>query len=401
MIPLEKAIEIINGEIDPLSPCNVKIGDALNRVLAEDIIAGIDVPGFRTSSMDGIAIRYADLESAGPWNLPIQATSAAGGQIESSLLPAHAIKIMTGAPLIKGADTVIPIEEVGLSGETVAIRLKPDRGAFVRQVGDDIERGTTLYKSGKRIDPMDIGVLASIGASEVMVYNIPRISLLSTGNEIVEPGGVLQPGQIYNSNNQTLSALLARDGYGSPIEVASLKDDPDEIEANLKRLIEKSDLLIASGGVSVGDFDYIPSILKKLGSKILFHGVAVKPGKPVLLAEIDGKVLLGLPGNPVSALVGYHVFVRRVVFRMMNNTFEPEIVPASLGDSLEIKGDRFAYIGGKLEKHGSTYIVFPAKRQQSGRLSSMIGVNCLIGVQGGSRTFPKGKEVQAELLWGK
>jgi len=398
MITLKEALEIIEKEVTQLEPESVPLFEALGCVLREDIVSPMDVPRFANSAMDGFAIRLSDLPGAGPWRLPIQKIIAAGDSSDDVLKEGYAAKIMTGAPLPEGADSVIRIEDVSIDNDHVIIENKPPKDNFVRPVGDDIKKGELLYKKGVLLDPVAIGILASIGRSEVKVTARPKITILSTGSELVMPGKELPRGKIYSSNDYVLRSLLKKDGH----EISNgFKKSTDEIDS-LCKILEDSlanyDLVISSGGVSMGDYDLIPQAVEKIGGGILFHKTYVKPGKPVLLARINGRWLLGLPGNPVSVVVGYHLYARRVIAKLSGLEYRIRKGRAVLGADLSVKGTRFCVVGARLEETENGVIVFPSIRQQSGRLSSIKGTNGFIFVEGETRTIGKGTEVDIEWM---
>ncbi len=372
--------------------------DAAGCALESDVIAAINVPEFRSSVMDGIAVRRSDLGGSGPWKLKIQGTIAAGGSPELELMPGCTFKIMTGAPLPNGADLVFPIEDIGIESDFAIIGKLLSHEDYIRPIGDDISKGTTLYSAGDILKPVDIGVLVSLGLTQIKAILKPNIGIFSTGSEIVEPGEKLGPGQIYDSNNVVLRALLARDGHHIANEKTVIADDPDSISRNLEAALNDHDLLITTGGVSMGDFDFIPRQVKALGGEIIFHKVAVKPGKPILLARFGKKYLVGLPGNPVSVIAGYHLFARRVISRLMGIAYAPRNAQACLGCDLAVDGNRFYLAGARLEESGGKVIAYPSARQKSGRLSSVAGIDGFIFVDGGTRTIPKGSRVYCEWL---
>ena len=398
MITLKEALGIIEEEVTRIEPVSVPLLEALGCVLQEDIISAIDVPQFANSAMDGFAIRLSDLKGAGPWRLPIQKIIAAGDSSGESLRERYAAKIMTGAPLPEGADSVIRIEDVSIDADHVIIEIKPPKDNFVRPVGDDIKKGELLYKKGVLLDPVAIGILVSIGRSDAKIIPKPRITVISTGSELLKPGEELSPGKIFNSNDFVLKSLLKKDGH----EIShSFKTSTDEIE-ELCEIFEGNlagcDLIISSGGVSMGDFDLIPQAIEKIGGEILFHKAFVKPGKPVLLARIRNRWLLGLPGNPVSVVVGYHLYAKRIMAKLSGLKYRSGKGKALLGGDLSIKGSRFCVVGAYIEENESGNIVFPSIRQQSGRLLSIKGINGFIFVEGGSRTISKGTEVDVEWM---
>ena len=398
MITLNEALKNIDGAVGELPMVLAPLTEALGGCLGEDIVAPFDVPDFASSAMDGVAIRVSDLKGDGPWSLPIHAVIAAGDFIDESLLPMNAVRIMTGAPLITGADTVIPIEDIRIDNDRVVITARPEKGDFVRPAGDDITEGRQLYSKGDVLGVIDIGVLASIGLNEVEIVSVPRIALISTGSEIVEPGNKLRPGQIYNTNNFVIQALLKKDGYKVDLIKKISHDDVDVLHRAIKGCLDNSELIISTGGVSKGDFDFIPQAIEKLGGTVLFHGVSIKPGKPIIVANIRDSWIVGLPGNPVSAVVGYHLFVKKIISRMQGCFYTPRTALAILKSDLVIEGDRFYIVGARLTESDGELAAFPAQRQKSGRLSSIAGINGFIMVDGGSRVIGKGSQVHVEWI---
>jgi molybdopterin molybdotransferase len=398
MIPLAEAFKIIENEIPILPPVRVPLLEASGCRLEEDIASPIDVPGFTNSAMDGYSLRLADLKGAGPWRLPIQKIIAAGDSSRGELKAGHASKIMTGAPLPEGADSVIPVEDVSVDSGHVVIAQKPPGSEFVRPRGDDIKKGQSLFRKGAVLDPVAVGILASIGKGEVQVTPRPRIAVLSTGSEIVNPGEELRPGQIYNSNDFVLKSLLYKDGHEISQNLSTSIDDVEELCKAITESLADYNLAISSGGVSMGDFDLIPQAVKEIGGEILFHKVFVKPGKPVLLARIGKGWLLGLPGNPVSTVVGYHLYAKRIIAKLSGLEYRVRGGRGILGEDLSVKGSRFCYIGARLEEGDKGILVHPSVRQKSGRLSSIAGINGFISIEGGTRTVPKGSEVDIEWL---
>lgn len=348
--------------------------------------------------MDGVALRVADLEGEGPWRLPIQSVIEAGDTTVHTLIDKHTVKIMTGAPLAEGADAVIPVEDVSLDADRVTIAEKPKVGAFIRPLGNDITSGQVLYRQGDPIRPGDIGILASIGLTQVTVIPKPRIALVSTGSEIVEPGADLKHGQIFDSNIPTLYSLLTYDRYPVATQMRVSTNELGPLRDKLRECLENHDLVITTGAVSMGDFDFIPDVVEALGGKTLFHKLAVKPGKPTLMADFGGCWLLSLPGNPVSALMGYHLYVRRIVSLLMGFRYEPPTSQAMLGSDVTVTGKRFNIVGARLENTADGLIAYPTQRQESGRLSSTLGINGLIMIEAGAKTLKKGNTVLVELM---
>ena len=399
MISLQEAHEKIEKTVEKLPPIEAQLSGVAGCILAAEIMAPINVPDFPSSVMDGIAIRIDDLKGVGPWRMPIQKVIEAGSADQDALAPGGAVKIMTGAPLPDGADTVVPVEEISFESGYVILIDRPTKGQHVRPLGNDILKGQILFKKGTVLSPIDVAILASLGLSAVKVVPRPRITLISTGSEIVRPGRKLRRGQIYDSNYAFLRSMLTHDGHHLREQIRMIEDEPDNISRPLQESGEENDLVVTTGAVSVGDFDFIPGEIERLGGEIIFHKVRIKPGKPILLARIGKCWLVGLPGNPVSAVVCYHLFVRRVISRLMGIPYKPKSLMARLGGDLVIKGDRCMIIGARFEKTLDGIIAHPAARQSSGRLSSIKGIDGFIQLEGGSRTVPRGSEVYGEWLY--
>ncbi len=398
MISLEKAFELIESSVDKHPAVSVPVASAVGCGLANEIRSPLDIPGFASSSMDGIAFRVADLEGEPPWRLTLEGVIAAGDDPRRRLTMGHCVKIMTGAPLPKGANAVVKIEEVGFESGRAVIDTKPNVGQYVRTIGDDIRRGVLVYRKGTILKSVDAGVLASIGLTTVKAIPRPKIAVLSTGSEIIKPGQPLNPGQIYNSNETTLQSLLAKDGFSNVDILPAVNDEPELILDTLKSALSSHKVVITVGGVSMGDFDFIPQIVQKLEGEVIFHKVAIKPGKPVLLAKHSKSWLIGLPGNPVSVVVSYHTFVKRLLSRLMGIEFNPETVDAKLSKAVEASGQRVKAIGTILEESEKGYIAHASVRQKSGRLSSIKSIDGIFYIPAKVNKISAGKTVKVEKL---
>ncbi len=398
MITLSDAWRLIDSNIGPLDPVESPLLEAAGCVLAGDVVAPINVPEFANSAMDGIAVRSADIIGNGPWRFPIQRTVGAGDEIDEPLREGYAVKIMTGAALPRGADKIVPVEQVKFENDFAIF--ETDGGEnHVRPAGDDIKKGDVLFKKGEVLGPFELGVLASLGMTSIGIIPRPRIAFFPTGSEIVEPGVPLKPGQIYDANNIVMRALLRQHGFILDPVKRVIFDDPKAISAELVGCLDSHDLIITIGGVSMGDFDFIPKVVRDIGGEIIFHKVAIKPGKPVLLARFGSRWLLGLPGNPVSVAVGYHLFVRRTLARLMGTPYKPRGGRTILGHDVSIHGDRLCLVGTKIEVDTEgRFISYPSIRQKSNRLSSIQGIDGWVFIDGGTKTVPAGTEVYTEWL---
>jgi molybdopterin molybdotransferase len=399
MIKLTQARKIIDDNVKPLDPVKVPIDEAVGCAVAETITSPINVPGFACSKMDGVAIRYKDLNGRKPWELPLQNVVAAGDNPDQELFSKHAVKIMTGAPVISGADTVVKVEDVRFEGNTVVLSENITEGQFVRETGDDTKIGDRLFKPGDVLTPVDIGVLASVGLTHVMVIPRPKVAILCTGSELVSPGQSLLPGQIYDSNRSILQSLIQKQNLPQKEIVTMVPDKKEKLAGIMENCLKGTDLVITSGGVSMGDYDYLPEVIRLLGGEILFHKVRVKPGKPVLVARIGQTWVVSLPGNPVSVVACYHLYARRIIALLMNQNCEPFRSRAILKNDVTVKGDRLCLVGVKLVFEKNMPAAYPSVRQDSGRISSISGINGFILLDTDIRSLKSGDEVIVEGLY--
>lgn len=317
MIPLEEA------QAEVLAACRAKpaqvlpVADALGLVLAETVHAAEAVPPFRNTAMDGYAVHAADVAGAGPDSparLKIVGTLAAGRPPAAPVGRGEALRIMTGALFPDGADAVAIVEDTRTDGDTVEVLAPSQAGAHIRAAGEDIREGQELFPAGTVLGPGHLGVLCSVGCQKVTVVPAPVVGVLSTGDELVEGDVRLQPGQIRDSNRRTLLSLLARDGF-RPVNLGIARDDEGAIEGALRRAAQSCDAILTSGGVSMGDFDYVKAVLDRIG-RMRWMQVAIRPAKPFAFGLVGGTPVFGLPGNPVSSMVSYEVLARPGLRRM-------------------------------------------------------------------------------------
>ena len=313
LMSVEQAIDNILSSASAVEQVeNVEVLDALHRVLAEDLKSSIDVPGYDNSAMDGYAVRSEDCQTSGAV-LPVSQRIPAG-QVGTLLQPGTAARIFTGAPVPEGADAVIMQEMTEADGDKVTINAVVKAGSNVRRAGEDISNGSVVLKAGRRLRAQELGLLASVGLAGFKVKRKLKVATFFTGDEIVLPGQPLKPGQIYNSNRYTLRGLL----QSMNCDVIDLGIVPDTLDDTLKVLKEAAacaDLVITSGGVSVGEEDYVRIALQQLGELSMWR-IAMKPGKPVAFGKVDGAIFMGLPGNPVSVFVTFLLFARSLILKM-------------------------------------------------------------------------------------
>ncbi|MFD1384128.1 gephyrin-like molybdotransferase Glp [Rhodanobacter aciditrophus] len=308
LMPLQQALEKAQGELQiKVAQETINLSQALNRVLAKDVIAPLDVPPAANSAMDGYAINTADFEQSKQPLLKVSQRITAGDPTEP-LKPGTCARIFTGAELPLGANAVVMQEDTQLEEEAVRFLATPSHGENVRPAGQDIQQGSTILRRGKRLSPVDLGVIASVGITTVEVYQPLKVGILTTGDELVTPGQPLKAGQIYNSNGPLLEALIQTAGH----QVSLHKHAEDSIESTEQALLELSqvaDVIISTGGVSVGDEDHVKATIEKHGQLHLWK-IAIKPGKPLVFAKVMETPFIGLPGNPSSTLVTFHLFAR-------------------------------------------------------------------------------------------
>ena len=419
MISVEQALEKILGYVDVLGEELSPILGCLGQVLAEDIYSGIDVPPLDNAAMDGYALRSEDTHGASqqsPRFLRVIDTVAAGSISEYEVEPGTAIRIMTGAPIPKGADCVVRFEdtdeaqrkgsatgqqlpaEIGILGEVTA-------GLSIRRAGEDITAGSIVLHKGVVIRPSEVGVLASLGLSTVMVIRRPVVAILATGDELVDINQPLPAGKIYNSNTYSVAALVMRYG-GIPRILGIALDSEDSLVAGLRRGLE-ADMLITIGGVSAGDYDVVKDVLAKEG-EIAFWTVRMKPGKPLAFGTIRGRSgagvarnipHLGLPGNPVSAMVTFELFARPAILKMMGkkNLAKPTI-DAVIENRMVNSGGRRILARAIVEKRGGQYFARLTGPQGSGILTSMTLANGLVIVPEDKAEVKAGDVVQVMML---
>ncbi len=397
MIRVQKALEIILGALRPLPPEKVSILDARTRVLAEDVFAPRDLPPRDNSAMDGYACRHADLEAGVP--LRIVGNAPAGGEGPAALAPGEAVKIMTGAPITPGADTVVPVEEATASGERLEVSRPPPKGAHVRPAGEDVRAGERVLPRGTVVRPAEVGMLASLGRSFVLVHQQPRVAVLATGDEIVDLDASADGGKIVNSNSYGVAAQVAESG-GIAVLLGIGRDDPSGLLEMLERAIH-CDVVITTGGVSMGDYDFVRPALAESGVAVQFWQVAMKPGKPVVFGLRGRSPVFGLPGNPVSAMVGFEEFVRPALRLLQGHRrlFRPvfEAVVSDKAGSVRGRPGRLEFVRCRVERGGAGLEIVGMKRQGSGVLKTLVESNALLLVPEDSEGVGPGDRVRVQI----
>ncbi len=363
-LTVEAALARILADVVPGGSEEVALSQAYGRLLAEPVLAPLSLPPWANSAMDGFAVRAADL----PGTLRVLETIAAGSVGRHVVEPGTASRIMTGAPVPAGADAIVMVEDTSSEGDRVAIAVGARLGQHIRREGADVQRGARAFEPGARLTPGAVGLLASLGLARVRVARRPRVAILSTGDEVVAPGLPLGPGQIYSSNNHALVGLVLAAG-AEPVDCGNVGDDREALRAAFADAAARADLVVSTGGVSVGDFDHV----KEVVGAIDFWRVAMKPGKPLAYGRLAGRPFFGLPGNPVSCMVNFLQFVRPVIRRTMGdpNPFLP-VVHATLRSPLRRATGRVELLRVRLEREGGQLFAVPAGRHQgSGNVVGM------------------------------
>ncbi len=393
LLTVDEALEGILTRIRPLGTRETPLLDAIGRTLAADVVADRDVPPFRNSAMDGYAVRGADVATA-PVRLKVIGTVAAGAMPDRAVHPGEAMRIMTGAPMPDGADTVVRVEDTDNADDVVTVTAPTKAGISVRQAGEDLTQGTTVLPKGTVLRPAEIGVLASLGVPKPLVIARPRVAVMATGDEIVEPSEVPGPGKIRNSNSYSLASAIWTSGCGPWLRPV-VRDTPDSLRAALHDAME-ADAIVTSGGVSVGDHDWVKPVVSEMG-RIDVWAIAIRPGRPLAFGEIRGVggrtvPIFGLPGNPVSALLTFELFVRPALLKMSGRTklFRPR-AQAKLLDAVDKPAElRFFARGIYDATAGTVRLTGP---QGSGILRSMALANCLLDLPPGPESFAAGETV--------
>jgi len=401
-MPVEKAREHIRAFLSPVTAVErLNIRAALGRILAEDVISPVNVPQHDNSAMDGYAVRFSDLNADAESKLKIIGTSFAGKPFQGTAGPGQAVRIMTGAVIPAGTDTVIQQEKAKAAGDYVAVMPVPKKGTNTRSAGEDLRAGEPALKRGHPVQPAEIGMMASLGIGEVAVYRKLRVAFFSTGDELVAIGQPLGPGQIYDSNRYTIYGLLVRLGC-EVLDMGVIRDTPRDVEHAFREAAEVADVVITSGGVSVGEADYVKQILDRLG-EVLFWKIAMKPGRPLAYGRIGNAHFFGLPGNPVAVMVTFYQFVRDALLHLQGRTTSTPLPTQKVVCTSPIKKapGRTEFQRGILSQDAEgRWSVRTTGDQGSGILSSMSQANCFIILPAEQGNTPAGATVDVQLLEG-
>lgn len=418
LISVEDALTIILEQIAPVDTERIALSTSFNRVLAETIVSPIDVPPFANSAMDGYAVIATDTQNASrhkPVTLKVIDNIPAGALSSTELRARTAARIMTGAPVPKGADAVVRFEETSestpahdLADDTVLIYSAIGRGDNVRLAGEDIKRGQVVLEAGHRLRPQDVGILAAIGQASVPVYRRPRVAILATGDELVDIDEPIAPGKIRNSNEYTQAALVEKYG-GEAVMLGIARDTIEDLTTKIQAGLDQGvDLFLTSAGVSVGDFDMVKTVLAAEG-EMQFWQVAIKPGKPLAFGKLhhDDRArthvpLIGLPGNPVAAMIAFEVFARPAILKLAGQrSWEKTTIRARLDEDVTNSGRRH-YMRAFLHREPDGYYVTTrgsgVRVQGSGILTSMVWANCLVVIPEQATRLPAGATVETWIL---
>ena len=408
LLSVDEARERILSQFQPVKTETLPLGECLNRVLAQNIIAADELPLFDNSSMDGFAIRAADVThatSASPRSLRVVADIPAGSSPTVSLEPGEAARIMTGAQMPDGADAVVPVEDTDFNDHSAGTEAPKDVQIFkaihagdnVRRRGMDIHTGDFVLHKGRRLKPQDLGLLAMLGFSQVIAYRRPRVALFSSGDELIAVDAPLEKGKIRDSNSYTIAALL-ENADAQVIRLGVAKDNFDSAQALFEKAVYlRVDLILSSAGVSVGAFDFVKSVIETHGS-MDFWRVNMRPGKPLAFGNYKAVPFIGLPGNPVSAFVGFEVFVRPTMQKLGGSLNEGR-QSVRVRSVEEINSDgRESYLRADVREENGVLVARLTGHQGSGNIHSLVQANALLIIPAGVKCVPAGQEATAWLL---
>ncbi|WP_027938477.1 gephyrin-like molybdotransferase Glp [Anaeroarcus burkinensis] len=399
-VSMEEAQQLFLAQAAPAGERKISLAEAAGSLLSRDVFAPLDLPPFDRSPLDGYALRAADVRQASkvqPVALRVVEEVRAGFVSSRAMESGCAVKIMTGAPLPDGADVVVPFEEVERKGGVVCIMEPMASGSNIIYAGEDLAVGNLAAKKGALVTPSLVGLLASLGMETVPVYGKCKVALFSTGDELVEPPQALRPGKIYNSNLHSLRAYCRMAG-AETVALGTVVDEEGAIAARLEEALRQADLVVTTGGVSVGDYDLLPAVLQKVGAQVLFHGLDMKPGSPAMGAVCRGKPVLALSGNPAAALIAFELVGAPLLKKMLGwQSVLPQRVCTILGDDFTKASRQRRFVRVRLEVQGMQLSAKLAGSQSNGALQSMVASNALLDVPAGSGPLKAGQLVTAVL----
>ena len=400
MISVEEALKTILVNFRPLGLEKINILEARGRVIGEDVFAPRNIPSANNSAMDGYAVRHIDTKGASrknPLKLKIIEDIPAGKIALKKIRKGEAARIMTGAVIPENADAVVRQEDTKKDGKTVIIYASAKKADHIRFAGEDVQKGEFVVKKGSALRPADIGMLAALGKAFVSVYQKPRVAIMSTGDELVDIEIDPPPGKIVNSNSYSLAAQVMECG-AIPILLGISRDKKSELQETFKTALH-ADLILSSGGVSVGDFDFVKNVMGEIGNAMHFWQVAMRPGKPLAFGSIEGVPLFGLPGNPVSAMVSFEQFVRPSLLKMQGHTkIFRQTIKAICEEEFQKQAGFRHFIRAIVKREKGRYVATTTGDQGSGILKSMVTANGLIVMGENETKLKRGTEVTVQLL---
>jgi molybdopterin molybdotransferase len=398
LVSLSEALETLRAMAAPVGNEKVELDNALGRVLAEDIVSEISVPHFRKSAMDGFAVIASDTFGAGntgPLKLTVVDSAMPGMASAREVKQGECIEIATGAPLPQGADSVLMVEYTEAKGEKLTVYKSVAPGENVVEIGSDMKKGTRVLKEGTRLNSMRTGVLASLGISSVSIRKRPVVGVLSSGNEVVSIGEPLSEGTIYNINSRTITDALLEQGC-EVVDFGIARDRREELKSAISKGMEKCDFLLVSGGSSLGSEDLMKEVVSELG-ELLIHGIAVKPGKPTVVARIEGKLMIGLPGYPTSALSNFHILVLPVLDKMTGMRREERIVEANLTRKIVSSIGRYEFLPVKVEEKQGERLAVPVLRGSSA-ITTLATADGFVEISENTEVLKKDETVRVKLF---
>ena len=400
MISVEEALHRILETIIPLDQEKVNILESLGRVIGEDIFAHRNIPPKDNSAMDGYALRGEDTRGATiekPAILNVIEDIPAGAIPRKGIGAGEASRIMTGAPLPEGADAVVRVEDTEKAGDRVKIFIEAKKGQDIRCAGEDVREGERVISRGDVVRPAEIGMLAALGRSFIAVYQRPLVAVLATGDELVDIDENPNPWQIISSNSYSIAAQITDCG-GLPLQIGIAKDTREDLVAKFEAAL-RADIIVSSGGVSVGDYDLVKNVMKEVGNAMQFWQVAMRPGKPLAFGSMGGVPVFGLPGNPVSSMVAFEQFVRPSILKMMGHRhLFRRIVRATLREDITKKKGTRHFIRARISYEHGRYFATTTGEQGSGILMSMVRANGLVILPENATSIKKGEEVSVQLI---
>ncbi|MEM2780742.1 MAG: molybdopterin-binding protein [Candidatus Bathyarchaeia archaeon] len=404
LLKIEEAKRVIQRhfEIKPLGVEETPLLEAFNRVLAEDVVAEIDVPPFSRSTVDGYAVKAEDTFGADenrPVKLKLCGTVNVGEKPKVKVEHGTAAEIMTGAPIPEGANAVVMFEDTERKNNEVYIYTAVARDENIMKAGADIKKSETVAQQGQPLTSREIGAIAAVGRAKVKVYKVPRVAILSTGAEVIEPGKPIMPGKIYDINAYSLSTAVQESG-GKPVYLGVFPDDATELEKALKTALASADIVVTSGGVSVGPKDVVPTTLSRLGKPgVIVCGIAIKPGKPTTVAVVDGKLVFALPGHPASALLVFHLLVRPVIEQMAGKKSTGYVTVKALASTRMFPArGRKTFVTVKLRKEDGCLIAEPAPAGLSGAITTLLKADGFIEIPENQQFVEENEEVTVYLF---